>query len=497
MRKKRNDNEIYSLTNFDSNVSTYNIQEPKNTEVDYLFSIKNKIILQPDFQRDFIWPKPKQKELIKSIWSGIPLPMFYFSETEDGTLEVVDGQQRLTTLFGFLDKNCIDKNIRSKIIDNINLKKDNKPIPLSLIKDKIRKSSIYIVKISENSLTPKKKFEIFQKLNQGAVSLKPQELRNCIFQEYLPNLNNNLKKNTHQLQRLVNKEFNRMRGEELVLRFYVINTQGYDKDISKSLDDFDRFKVDFADDKLKRINSKFNKFIRRMRKIFPNHQFEVLKKDESLPKNRYDWKAHIFSDEINQGLFHLFAYYLPKYEDNQFNRIPITKIRKTFLDLLKNKKFIDLITGSGTNQLKKIKKSIELFEILFIKKCLGDYSNKSKRNISSQAKKTILENLPFCYLCYGQLKNLKGVAGEHIGSYNEGFDSELRNSLLAHRECNSEKHIKTLEDYRRTKNSIIKRTKNKNNISNYLQLLKKWNSNYPLDQYKLLRNYARKDKKIQ
>ncbi|MEK6871823.1 MAG: DUF262 domain-containing protein [Nanoarchaeota archaeon] len=81
------------------------IKEPVPRKVNDVFrdfSEENKIILQPEFQRDFIWTKNKQAELIKSLWRGIPLPMFYFSVDNNGKWEVIDGQQRLTTIFGYI-----------------------------------------------------------------------------------------------------------------------------------------------------------------------------------------------------------------------------------------------------------------------------------------------------------------------------------------------------------------------------------------------------------
>ena len=65
--------------------------------------IENKrYVLDPDFQRDFVWPNQKQSKLIESCVMRIPLPVFYVAEAPDGRIVVVDGLQRLTTFARFL-----------------------------------------------------------------------------------------------------------------------------------------------------------------------------------------------------------------------------------------------------------------------------------------------------------------------------------------------------------------------------------------------------------
>ena len=64
---------------------------------------RGKLILQPDFQRQFVWDRKKSSRLIESIPLSVPLPIIYLSEQPDGKEYVIDGQQRLTSLFSFID----------------------------------------------------------------------------------------------------------------------------------------------------------------------------------------------------------------------------------------------------------------------------------------------------------------------------------------------------------------------------------------------------------
>lgn len=63
---------------------------------------RQRYILDPDFQRDFVWQVPKQSKLIESCIMRIPLPVFYVAEAPDGRIIVVDGLQRLTTFYRFM-----------------------------------------------------------------------------------------------------------------------------------------------------------------------------------------------------------------------------------------------------------------------------------------------------------------------------------------------------------------------------------------------------------
>ncbi|MFV0596823.1 DUF262 domain-containing protein [Shewanella sp.] len=63
----------------------------------------NEIELQPDFQRkDRVWPELRKSKLIESMLMGLPLPVFYFAEKQNGDWIIVDGLQRITTIFDFM-----------------------------------------------------------------------------------------------------------------------------------------------------------------------------------------------------------------------------------------------------------------------------------------------------------------------------------------------------------------------------------------------------------
>ena len=62
---------------------------------------EGELILQPDYQRKFVWNEKTQSQFIESLLLSIPIPTIFLAENDDDTLEVIDGQQRLTTVYSF------------------------------------------------------------------------------------------------------------------------------------------------------------------------------------------------------------------------------------------------------------------------------------------------------------------------------------------------------------------------------------------------------------
>lgn len=64
---------------------------------------RGEIILRPEYQRYFRWTSDQKSKLIESILIGLPLPSIFVSQDDNGNWEVVDGMQRLSTIFDFMD----------------------------------------------------------------------------------------------------------------------------------------------------------------------------------------------------------------------------------------------------------------------------------------------------------------------------------------------------------------------------------------------------------
>lgn len=150
------------------------------------------IDIHPEFQRFFRWSITQKSNLIESILLGIPIPPIFVSQRKDGVWDVVDGLQRLSTLYQFFgilkddNNNNIDPLIleKTKYLPSLEGKKWNDPNDKdnSLTGDQrrlIKRSKIDVSVVLRES-DDIAKFELFQRLNTGGSDLTPQEVRNCI-----------------------------------------------------------------------------------------------------------------------------------------------------------------------------------------------------------------------------------------------------------------------------------------------------------------------------
>jgi hypothetical protein len=138
---------------------------------------KDRIELSPDYQRGNVWNSKQRSELIESILMGIPLPIMYFFQNSSGIKQVVDGKQRLTALFDYINNkfSLSDLNIMSEL-------KGKKFKDLT----GLQQGKIEDYKVSINVIKPptpdRIKFDIFDRVNRGGTRLNNQEMRNAIYQ---------------------------------------------------------------------------------------------------------------------------------------------------------------------------------------------------------------------------------------------------------------------------------------------------------------------------
>jgi uncharacterized protein with ParB-like and HNH nuclease domain len=149
---------------------------------------EEQINISPDYQRRFVWGDIRQSQLIESIFLGIPIPSLLIATNENSSWEVVDGLQRITTLVNFVFPDSVtSRNKSSKLLKLRGLEK----IPslsgatfsdlTSTLKLNFLTRPIRITVLNDRS-DHKVRFDLFERLNTGGISLHEQEIRNCVFQ---------------------------------------------------------------------------------------------------------------------------------------------------------------------------------------------------------------------------------------------------------------------------------------------------------------------------
>lgn len=135
-----------------------------------LFGLNGQLTIQPEYQRNYIYANGKKDvAVIDSVLKGYPLGLIYFNQVDD-RYEVLDGQQRITSLGRFVTHKLAikDKNGMQQYIDGLNDDDRNKVLNTPLL--------IYICKGSESEIK-----EWFQTINIVGVPLNNQEKLNAIY----------------------------------------------------------------------------------------------------------------------------------------------------------------------------------------------------------------------------------------------------------------------------------------------------------------------------
>lgn len=141
-----------------------------NSEEEGVFGYGGKLNIRPKYQREFVYSEKQQVAVIDSIRKGFPLNVMYWVENEDGTYELLDGQQRTMSICEFLSGNFIvDWNGTLK--SGVNLTPDEKAKFLDY------KLMVYICRNGSDS----EKLDWFKTINIAGEKLTEQEIRNAVY----------------------------------------------------------------------------------------------------------------------------------------------------------------------------------------------------------------------------------------------------------------------------------------------------------------------------
>jgi len=132
-------------------------------------------IMDPDFQRDFVWDMQRQSKLIESAILRVPLPVFYLAETRSGKVVVVDGLQRLTTFHRYINNQFALRGLQ--FASDLNGKKFNNLPPILKNRMEDMPLTLYLI---DSGVPEEAKYEIFERVN-GGIPLTRQQMRNCLF----------------------------------------------------------------------------------------------------------------------------------------------------------------------------------------------------------------------------------------------------------------------------------------------------------------------------
>ena len=407
-------------------------------EIDGLYQRwkRGRLDVQPDFQRYFVWDIIKSSKLLESALLDIPLPVIYLTEEPDGKIYVIDGQQRLTSFFAFIDGLFPNKEGKPFKLTGLKVLKDYQGKLFSQlpedIQDKIRYCKVRTITFKKES-NPNLKFEIFERLNTGSVSLNTQELRNCIYRGKYNVLIKELANDKDFLGLLGLKHSDRrMKDIELVLRFcaFYHNTHiNYKSPIKNFLNSENIRFQNISDRDADQLRNAFKNAVSIIKSLLGENAFKRYYKGNEKNPNGY-WEKSRFNTSLFDILMDSFAR-----ADKNAVFGNLDAIREAFINLMTNDvEFIDAIE-IGTSEERKVVRRFDKWRNL-LQGVLGEQV-KLPRCFSYNLKEQLFNENPTCTICENQITQIDDAAVDHIEQYWLGGKTIPENARLTHRFCNA------------------------------------------------------------
>lgn len=253
--------------------------------IDYIVQQFNEgLFFIPDYQREYIWPVKNRIDFIESIFLGLPIPMMFVADLDDGRLEIVDGAQRIQTLESFKNDDLRLKNL--KYLTSLeNFKYSDLP---KSYQRKFKTKALRLV-VLEDSTTLERRQEIFNRINTRAFKAKPSEIRRGDFDSSFMQFITKCSKDPLFISLCpVSEQLEKRRErEELVLRFfaYSMEYKKFKHDVGNFLDKYLKDNEDSFN--MKKMSSDFKRMLSFVEKHFESG-FAKKKGFKSTPRVRFE-----------------------------------------------------------------------------------------------------------------------------------------------------------------------------------------------------------------
>lgn len=251
---------------------------------------KEELVIPTEFQRGYVWNKKDKCKFIESILLGLPIPFMFFSDTDDGRIEVIDGAQRTQTLVQYLNNDLqLSGLIRLDGLNGYRFRNLS-----DYYQRKFKKTSLRVVQLAEETNEDTRR-EIFSRINTTGKAAKPAEVRRGMFSDTL------LKKLVEKcaskpafrkLCPMSQMCITRFEDQELVARYFVYlnHYEEFDHDVTLFInkhyqDDFDTEQYEEEFDAMVSFVDKYfpNGFARELnKKVTPHVRFEAISVGVSL-----------------------------------------------------------------------------------------------------------------------------------------------------------------------------------------------------------------------
>ncbi len=307
---------------------------------------KGMFVMDPDFQRDFIWNKDKQSKLIESVMMRIPLPVFYLAEDDNGRMVVVDGLQRLSTFQRF-----VNNDLRLKLPEHSELDKQHFRDLHPKLQNRVEDCNL-ILYVIDAKVPEQTRLDIFERVNSG-VPLTRQQMRNSL---YMGEATRFLKKQSQEeiFVKATGSSLksSTMRDREFVNRFCSFQILGLE-----DYKDMDQFlaaglkKMNDQQASLPALSLQLKTTLENNYRLFGRHAFRRHRRDQER------------RSVINASLWDVMSTGLSRYPQG----LVLSKadeMRSAFYRLIENEEFVPAIMHSTSN-IKRIKCRFSMADAMF------------------------------------------------------------------------------------------------------------------------------------
>ncbi len=313
---------------------------------------EGKELLLPETQREYVWDNPRGSRLVESLLLNIPIPVLYFAEADDGTWEIYDGQQRVRSVVRFIKNEYRLSSLR--VLAELNGKRFHQ---LPKREQRFLTTRMIRAVVIAADSHPSMKFEIFERLNTGAIILNAQELRNSLFRGSFNSM----------LRELVQDEIfrecigtraprKRMVDEELALRFFALNASlaEYRPPLKNYLNNYMRGVQEAGEAQLEKLRREFLGTVTAIHGIWGSSAFKVT-----------DGQGRATERSPNRALYDAQMLAFAAIREPESIADNRREIVREFAKLFRTKTFMDniiLATGDRTRTLNRISSAMDALE---------------------------------------------------------------------------------------------------------------------------------------
>ena len=390
--------------------------------------------LQPHYQREYVWELKLElpSRLVESLLLEIPVPPIYFGKMQGGRLEVIDGQQRLTTLIKFVKNEFHLQRLQRMGSLNGKYFRDMSEEHQAKILDAPIRSIVVDAGNNQNL-----RYEVFERLNRGSMGLNEQELRNCVYRGSFCDLLAELEKDTTWRRiKGSNKPEHRFVEREMILRFFAFaNRLGdYKGKLKSFLNDYMGKYAPQGDDDIKSQATIFRQTMLNVWNVFGENSARLYNTGtEDRPAVEGKWEPKFSISALDIQASALMGQHTGKVQN------AAEQIRELYVFYLLTQPQVRLAisrqpAGSAATRLRWTGFKAQVQTIL-------DGTDVEPRFYTLVFRRHLFHSDPTCRICGNQIHIFEDTTVDHKHPYSLGGKTTTENAQLAHRSCNARKSI--------------------------------------------------------